>query len=74
MTSWFKRLMGLLAGKGRTRTPRRTDWRGRPMGENTGAALPPVSHPRADRYTTLGLSSFADADARPGERARGAGS
>jgi hypothetical protein len=74
MGNWFKKLMGLLAGRGRTRTPGRTDWRGRPMGENAGAALPPVNHPRRDRYTTLGLPSFDGADAQQGERAQGAGS
>jgi hypothetical protein len=73
MINWFKSLMALLAGRNRTRTPWRTDWRGRPMGENTGGAISPVRRPGGDRYSTLGLPPSAGADARQGEQARGAG-
>jgi hypothetical protein len=65
MTSWFKRLMALLAGGGRTRAPRLTDWRGRPLGETTGGAFPPVSLPEGDPYATLRLPSPARAPGAP---------
>jgi hypothetical protein len=55
MKDCFQRLMALLAGKGCTRTPRRTDWRGRPLGENAEGGIPPVRLPKGDPYATLCL-------------------
>jgi hypothetical protein len=67
MNNWFKALLALLAG--RDRTPRRTDWRGRPVGENTGGPIPSDTHPEGDLYPTLRLSSPA-AGASHGDRAK----
>jgi hypothetical protein len=61
MKKWFKALMALLAGGDQTRTPRRTDWRGRPVDENTGGPIPPVSLPDAKLHVTLHLPSSAEA-------------
>jgi hypothetical protein len=65
MNNWLKRLLEFLAWRGRTRTPRRTDWRGRPVAENTDGAIPSVSHPGADLYATLRPPAF------PGESYQG---
>jgi hypothetical protein len=53
MKSWFRRLMALLAGN-QTRTHQCTDWRGRPQGEGTASAIPPVGLAEEDPYATLG--------------------
>jgi hypothetical protein len=53
MKNWFKALMARLAGTNRTRTPGRTDWRGRPVGENEGEAMPPAGVTGVDPYATL---------------------
>ena len=63
MKHWFKRFMVLLARWDRARTPRRTDWRGRPVGESTGGAIPPVNLPGWEPGATLRPPSF------PGENA-----
>jgi hypothetical protein len=60
MKHWFDRLMAILAGRDRACAPRRTDWRGRPVGENTGGVIPLVSHPKVDPYATLRLHWFAE--------------
>jgi hypothetical protein len=55
MKNWFQRLMAFLAGKGRVRAPRRTDWRGRPLRENTQGGAPPVRFPVGGPYATIRL-------------------
>jgi hypothetical protein len=60
MKNWFQRLMAFLAGKGRTRTPRRTDWRGRPLGENTEGGIPPVRLPEGGPYATIRLPWYGE--------------
>jgi hypothetical protein len=50
--------MAFLAGRDRTRSPGRTDWRGRPVGEGTERGIPSVSPPEGDRYATLRLPSY----------------
>jgi hypothetical protein len=58
----FKRLMTLLAGRDVTQTTTLgTDWRGRPVSENTSEA---VSLPGVDLYATLCPSAFPEAPAR----------
>jgi hypothetical protein len=53
MIDWVKRLVGLLVGRDRTGIPRRYDWRGYPVDENTGNANFPVSFPQEQRPGTL---------------------
>jgi hypothetical protein len=48
MKNLFQRLMAFLAGTGRTRTSRRTDWRGRPLRENAQGEIAPVSRRAAE--------------------------
>jgi hypothetical protein len=65
MRNWFTRWMTFLTGRDQARTPRRTDWRGRPLGENAGGAGPPVSPPERKRYATLNQASFPEAPGVP---------
>jgi hypothetical protein len=57
MSNWFKALLAFLTGGGRSRTARRTDWHGRPVGENSAAPVPPISVPEADPYSTLRIKT-----------------
>ena len=62
--NWFRGLMALLVGRDRTPTPQRTDWRGCPVGDHTGGAIPPVSLPGDDLNATLRPPSSAEAPGR----------
>jgi hypothetical protein len=62
MKNWFKELMVILLARDRTYTPRRTDWRSRPV---AGQATAPVSLPEGDPYATLRLPSLAKAPGLP---------
>ena len=60
MKNWLQRLVAFVAGKGLTRTPRRTDWRGRPLGENTKEGIHPVSLPEGNPYATIRLPWYGE--------------
>jgi hypothetical protein len=59
MLLWLKRLLARVVGRGWTRTRRRTDWRGRPAGDNTQEANVPVRFARQDWSATLDPYSLA---------------
>jgi hypothetical protein len=63
MKRWFNRLMALLARKRRTRSPRRVDWRGRPLAEGADGETSGIGDPDGALYATLSLP-WCDAGAR----------
>jgi hypothetical protein len=58
MKNWFSKLIALLSHRKRTQSPQCMDWRGRPMAETTGGAIPSVSLSERALYATLCLPSF----------------
>jgi hypothetical protein len=66
MKNWFQRWLAFLAGEGR-----RTDWRGRPLSEDTEGRIPPVRLPEGDPYATIRVPRYGErAGDAPGKELR----
>jgi hypothetical protein len=61
MRSLFSQLLALLARRGRTHSPRRVDWHGRPLAENAEGTVPQVGAREGVLYATFCLPSLDDA-------------
>jgi hypothetical protein len=68
MKNLFNRLTTLLLGTGRARTPGRTDWHGRPLGESTVGTTPATIRYDGGPYTSFRLASVAAMPAHAANR------